>query len=463
MATVTYKHYRQNTVDDPINVGAPVPNVHQTVYTEGVSLVNADPDNDGGCSMRPGFIQRYTGNVSAMFANDDIFLFQDGTSLKSLNATNYSSAFIRLLLAGTANFVYVNGLVVWSDGTSIRKVYGGADYAFTAPTDEFKVATPAGSPMCVFNGHLLIGQADGFVVTDPESVDQMDNRQCRFPLGEPVILFAPVDNGIYISTPTRFLFLAGYGPPQWLAPGAVREVFHHPAIPGTAVRFKSDLTGLENVNGNMVAITTPVGICHGLNDGIFLNVTQDKDAPGASYTSGTAVVRKSSNDLYHYLVLLNDGANYTGRVMNLKTNGTATYSGYNFKSVVCHQGRYFGCNSSGIFEFTGKTDAGAHINASWSSGVNNCGSELQKYFPDAWITTRCQGELDFTLAVDEKTASTYRVDYAKGRVGVHKKRVPLAKGVKGGVAQIGWRNRNGCDFYIQQTELDVVATQRRVR
>jgi hypothetical protein len=39
----------------------------------------------------------------------------------------------------------------------------------------------------------------------------------------------------------------------------------------------------------------------------------------------------------------------------------------------------------------------------------------------------------------------------------------LAKGVKGGQAQIGWRNVDGCDFYMQQVELEVLPTNKRVR
>jgi hypothetical protein len=464
MPTITYKHYGRNNVDDALNVGAPVPKIRQLIFTEGTDLVNADPDNDGGCSRRGGFVKRYTGNVRSMFANDDIILFHEGQALKQFNPDTFGSTFLNISLGATADVAYcdVNGLIVYSDNSIIRKIYAGADYPLATPTAEFKLPVPAGRCFARFKQHLLVGQADGFVVTDPESVDEMDRRQCYFPLGGPAIEIMPVDDGLFVSTDKCVKFIAGHGLPQWLQPGAVDTVFEYPAIPGTGAGIKVNMTGMKDVPGKEgVMFATSMGYCYGLPGGMLIS-TEAKVRPGTTFAAGTAVLREMDG-LRHYLAVLRTAVGaFHGEVVNVKTQGAGRYTGYDFRSVVCHKGRLFGCNAAGIYEMTGSTDDGTAIDASGTSGVSSCGSDYIKYFPYAYLSVRCEGEMEFTLAVDEQTPRSYPVTFAKGRDGIHRKPRKLAQGVKGGQAQISWRNVDGCDFYLQQAELDVLPTKRKV-
>lgn len=464
MSIVTYKAYGRNNVDNALNVGAQVPKIRAVIFTELVDLVNADPDNNGGCSLRPGYLQRYDGDVRSMFANDDIILYQEGPALKRFNPADYSSSFLNLSLDPDvdANFCDVNGLVMYSDETILRKVYEGADYGLTATTEEFKVTTPAGQVMAEFYRKLLVGVGSELCVTDPDSVDYMDSRLCRFPFGGTILMIAPVDNGVYLSTDTKIYFLAGGNQMEWSQPRNVRKVADYPAIKGTAIRMKAEKTGLEKVDGNLVMFSTEMGYCYGLNDGVLLNVTEERVRPGV-FAAGTAVLREG-NTGRHYLAVLRTAAGaFHGEVVNTKTQGAARYEGYDFRAVVCHKGRYFGCNANGIFEFTGKNDDGAAIQASGLSGISNCGSNTEMFFPEVHLTLRCEGEMEFSLAVDEKAPITYPVSWGEGTEGIHRKLRKLAKGVKGGQAQIGWRNVDGCDFYMQQVELGILPTNKRVR
>lgn len=466
MQTVVFKAYGRNHVTDPLNVGSPVPKIRQLIFTELSDLVNVDPDNDGGCSRRGGFVKRYAGNVNSMFANDDIFLFHEGNALKQFDPDTYASTFINLWLNATAStaFCDVNGLVVYTDGTVIRKVYEGGDKALAVPTAEFKLEVPPGRCLAVFKQHLLVGQDDGFVVTDPEIVDEMDRRQCYFPLGEPAVEILQVDGGLYVSTDERVYYVEGHGLPQWLQPGAVRVVLETPIIKGTGVTLRASQTGLKEVQGNICMFTTANGICYGIPGGIVICATEGKVEPGEGYVSGTAILRESG-DTAHYLAILQDAdGDFHGEALNVKTQGAARYAGFGFRSIVRYQGRLFGGNSSGIYELTGDTDDGAAIQASGLSGISDCGTNKIKMCPDARLTLRCEGTLEFDVYVDEKPASTYPVTYAEDREGIHKKRRKLARGVKGGHIQIGWRNIDGCDFYLKEIELDVVASKtRRVR
>jgi len=464
MPTITYKQYGRNNVDNALNVGAPVPNIRQLIFTEAKDLVNADPDNGGGCSLRPGFLKRYSGNVRSMFANDDIILFHEGTALKRFNPDTFGSTFLNIAVDDEADMAYcdVNGLIVYSDGTLIRKIYQGADYALSAVSGASKIQTPAGRSFARFKMHLLVGQDDGFVATDPESVDEMDRNSCYFPLGGPAIEIMPVDDGLYVSTDKCVKFIAGHGLPQWLQPGAVDTAFNYPALPGTGVPIKVNMTGLKDVPGKeAVMFATEMGYCYGLPGGMLIS-TEAKVRPG-TFTAGTAVLREL-NGMRHYLAVLRTAAGaFHGEVVNVKSQGAARYTGYNFRSVVCHKGRFFGCNSNGIYEITGKTDDGTAIEASGTSGVSSCGSDFIKYFPYAYLSGRCEGEMEFSLAVDEQAPCSYPVTFAKGREGIHRKLRKLAQGISGGQAQISWRNVDGCDFYLQQAELDVLPTKRKVR
>jgi hypothetical protein len=461
MPTITYKHYGRNNVDDVLNVGAPVPNIRQLIFTEAVDLVNADPDNDGGCSLRTGFVKRYIGNVRSMFSDNEIILFHEGTALKRFNPDTYGSTFININVQSGADVAYqdVNGLIVWSDGTIIRKVYGGTDYPLTAPTAALKVATPPGRCFAMFQQHLLVGQADGFVVTDPETVDEMDSRQCYFPMGGPAIDILPVDGGLYVSLDTSTYFVEGHGLPQWLQPGAVRKVLDVPMIPGAGITLKGEQTGLKDVTGNICMFATSIGYCYGLPGGVIIT-TRDKVRPG-TFVAGTALLREQDG-MRHYLAVLRTAAGaFHGEVVNVKTQGAARYAGYDFRSVVSYQGRLFGCNANGIYELTGATDDGVAIEASGLSGVSTCGSDTVQYFPYAYLTGRCEGEMEFTLTVNESKTISYPVTWGKGKEGVHRKPRKLAGGVKGGQAQIGWRYVKGCDFYLQQVELETAPTHKR--
>lgn len=466
MSVVTYKHYGRNSVEDVLNVGAPVPKIRQLIFTEAADLVNADPDNDGGCSRRSGYVQRYVGDVRTMFANDDIFLFQEGATLRRFDVATYGATFLNLSLnpAVDANFCDVNGLIVYSDGTLIRKVYQGVDHGLTATTEDFKEATPAGQVMAEFYRKILVGVGEVLCVTDPDTVDYMDSRLCRFPLGGTITMIGPVDDGVYVSMVGRgTYFLVGGNQMEWSQPRNVRKVADYPAIPGTLVRMKAEKTGLEKVDGNLIMFATPRGYCYGLNGGVLLNATMDKVCPGDEFVSGTAILREQGR-LRHYLTVLRTAAGlFHGEVVNTRTQGCGRYENYGFRKIVQHKGREFGCNSAGIFELTGDADAGLPIHATGVSGVSGCGADVIKYFPEVHLVGRCAGQMEFSLAVDEKPAKTYPVTFAEGRDGVHRKLRKLAQGVTGGYGQIAWSNVDGCDFYLQQVELGVLPTNRKVR
>ena len=307
MAKVSYKFSGMNNVDDVADVGAPIPKIRQLIFTQGVELVNVDPDNDGGCALRPGQLRRYSGDVAAMGAADaDGFYFQEGLLLKRLNVPAFTSTVIYVGLRGEVVFQVVNNVIVYTDGYVIRKIYRGADYPLPEPTQQFKIQTPAGQCLALFYRRLLVGVRDVLYVTDPDTVDQVDSRFCEFPMMGWINLIAPTDEGVFVSTDKGIYHLAGRGPLAWKEPGAVTRVADYPAISGTAVTLKAELTGFNNVAGNIAQFMTPRGVCYGLNNGMLVNVTEETVHPSGA-TRGTAVLREQGG-LVHYLAVLRDAA-----------------------------------------------------------------------------------------------------------------------------------------------------------
>lgn len=305
MPDISYTFRGMNNVDDPLDVGAPVPRIRQLRFTEAVSIVNADPDNDGRVALRPGYVKRYSGDILSAWANDEYILFHEGILLKRLSlipgATTHSLK-IGLSESQPAVFCEVNGLVVYSDGTIISRIWQGKDYPMPVPTEQFKIPTPAGQCLALFYRRLLVGALDILYVSDPDTVEQMDDRLCRFPLGGRIGMIAPVDDGVYVSTDARIYFLGGHGPHEWSQPGAVVKVADYPAISGTDIILNAGLTGIEGAKGNLALFTTAKGFCFGLNGGNLINTSEWTVHPETS-DRGTAIVREE-NGLAHYLVAM---------------------------------------------------------------------------------------------------------------------------------------------------------------
>lgn len=148
-------------------------------------------------------------------------------------------------------------------------------------------------------------------------------------------------------------------------------------------------------------------------------------------------------------------------VMNTQTTGHAQYENFGFKSFVKHQGKYYGCNATGIFELSGNLDNGARIDARILTGISNLGAEGLKYVPDAYLMVRGEGTLELSIITGETQRVDYAVDYLEGQQGVHTKRCKLAKGVIGEHWQAEIRNVSGGDFDIAKLELITVPTRRR--
>jgi hypothetical protein len=155
---------------------------------------------------------------------------------------------------------------------------------------------------------------------------------------------------------------------------------------------------------------------------------------------------------------------FNALVMNARTAGVALYTNYPFTSLFKLGLDYYGIRAGGLVRLGGTTDDGAPIAAEARSGVSDFGDKNLKYFPEARLTVRTEGAMEFGLVVDETREYLYPVEYREGKQGMHVKRVNgrkgLAKGVKGNVAQIVVRNVDGADFDMQTVEMDVLKTNR---
>lgn len=167
--------------------------------------------------------------------------------------------------------------------------------------------------------------------------------------------------------------------------------------------------------------------------------------------------RFSLNSLFAPNPLYTDTRAY---VVNCKTKEGAEYDNFLFTAVARQASNYFGMNSSGLHQLTGKKDIDASINARLVSGISDLGSRFAKFFPDIYIWARCEGNLQLTVTVDEIRSQTYLVDYRDSRQGAHTKRVKLGRGINGREVQIELTNINGASLELSELQLEFFKTKR---
>lgn len=147
-------------------------------------------------------------------------------------------------------------------------------------------------------------------------------------------------------------------------------------------------------------------------------------------------------------------------VVNLKTGGVTEYQGFNFNSFTIFGGRVLGASDAGLFALDGGTDAGAEINGYITTGIDDFGSDHKKRCSDAYVSGKSSEPMDFTVLLDEGTASySYPVPatdtYREGKAN-------LGRGLKARYWQFKVSNRAGADFEIGQVDVEAEKLSRRV-
>lgn len=326
MPTISYKFNNgMNNVDDPINVGAPVPNSRQLIFTEMIKIVNADPDNYDSLSLRPGQVSVSDTASHSGWSNPynprEMFCVQ-GTNLMRLWLGMTTTVVRSGLTAGLRMvFCQVNDVVAYSNGLEQGIIENGVDVAPFVPSDSFKLPMAAGQFLEWYNGRLYALKDNVLYCSDsldtPGGIESMDERQCIVAVFDgPGTMLQRVDDGLFVSAGKETFFFKGNEAlvePRAAGWGRLDgfqqiSVATHAAIPYTACPVKAELIGINGLTGNACIWTSERYICIGGNGGFFQ--IKDKFAFKAGYR-GAAVLREAGG-LVHYLSILQSapGAEY---------------------------------------------------------------------------------------------------------------------------------------------------------
>lgn len=312
MSTTSYQFTGMNNVDDPTNVGAPVPNSRQLIFTQMTSMVNADPDNFGGCQLRPGQVSVSGTAAHSGWSNpynpQEMFCVQ-GTNLKRLWPDGSLTTIRSGLTAGLRMaFCQVNDVVAYSNGIERGVIEQGKDTAPFVPSDPYKLPMVAGQFMEWYNGRLYVLKDNVLYCSDsldvPGGIESMDERQNVVAVFDGMgSMLQRVENGLFVSAGKETFFFQGDDP--WVDGGfAQRSIAPYAAVPYTSVPVKADLLGMDGLTGWACMWVSERYVCIGGNSGFFLKLEKLAIKAGKD---GAAVLREQ-NGTAHYLAVTRDTA-----------------------------------------------------------------------------------------------------------------------------------------------------------
>ncbi len=156
------------------------------------------------------------------------------------------------------------------------------------------------------------------------------------------------------------------------------------------------------------------------------------------------------------------GQTYSGWVMNTKNFAVTEYQNFPFNSFCKIGSAYLGASSAGLYVLEGADDAGTNIDATFSLGITDFGSDKLKELDSIYLGFKLNGDMLLKTISEDGVERVYTVtgDTTK----LHTKRVhPLAKGLRAMYWQLEMSNVDGVDFELDTVEFMPVVLSRRVR
>lgn len=141
-------------------------------------------------------------------------------------------------------------------------------------------------------------------------------------------------------------------------------------------------------------------------------------------------------------------------VFNQRTTGVSEYTKFNFNSFFAIGNDYYGVASDGIYLLGGSSDEASYIAQSKiTTGVSDFKTQKLKAITDGYAYIRSSGDMTVQMTTNEQTQRTEYPLYYDGIDGIHRRRVKVAKGIKGTSWQAEIRNEDGAEFTIKQLDL----------
>lgn len=146
-------------------------------------------------------------------------------------------------------------------------------------------------------------------------------------------------------------------------------------------------------------------------------------------------------------------------VVNLETNGSTSYSAFDFNSFARLGNRYLGAGARGVVELLGDDDDGEPVVGRLHFGRLDFGSAQRKTIAECYVGMAADGRLVLRVTAEGRTFS-YRTRSASEHL--RQERVDLGKGLKANYFDLELFNEGGDDFEVDTIQLQVADLQRKI-
>jgi hypothetical protein len=211
-------------------------------------------------------------------------------------------------------FEPVNDDVVITNGSDIGWLKAGVYTPFAPTLGQFEAVMPAGQFLAFFNGVLYVAAGQVIYASKPYNVEVCDERFNAIPLASAVRMLASVGDGLWISTCTEVVFLAGGGTEEFVYSAKANT----PALYGA---FTTDYATPGDVNSKIVVWVSEDGLHEGRSGGAFVKKTSD-DLAFPKATSGK-VFKKVVNGIEQWIAVIHNplaGEVYTPKAVTVDSS-----------------------------------------------------------------------------------------------------------------------------------------------
>lgn len=146
--------------------------------------------------------------------------------------------------------------------------------------------------------------------------------------------------------------------------------------------------------------------------------------------------------------------------MTARTGALTTYTNFGFNSFARFGGKNLAIGANGLYELTGRTDAGAVVNARVRGTVNDAGLTQAKRLLSAFCGYRANGSLELRVRADQQGPDNVYT-LPPQETGLYRNRVKFGRGAVGSYWEWEVRNLGGASFELDVIELETVALPRK--
>jgi hypothetical protein len=149
--------------------------------------------------------------------------------------------------------------------------------------------------------------------------------------------------------------------------------------------------------------------------------------------------------------------------LNPETTASAVFDNFGYESIVQTPDGTFGVNALGLFELTGADDAGDVITAVMQTGLTDFGAEGIKHVDAANIGYKSSGALLLTPQTFDQVSRDYPTFELEKRDAADPRtsRFILGRGAYGRYWRFELVNKEGADFDVRDSSIDVAVSPRR--